>query len=349
MKRTVLIAAAAFAAMIFAGCTPDPAPDAPLPQTAAVEEQAMEEARASGSFTVSGTALLDANGNTFVMRGVNHAHTWYKDTDDTALEAIAATGANCVRLVLANGIQWEKDSLDNINRLTDKCRELKMAAILEVHDGTGSDDPAVLGQIADYWTEMKDALIGRESWVILNIANEWFGSWGKDKEWGDAYADVIPKLRNAGIRNTIMVDAGGWGQYAGCIIKEGRRVLASDELGNTMFSIHMYGAAGKSKGTIKSNIDGVLEQGLCLCIGEFGYKHSDGDVREEYIMEYCEKTRTGYLGWSWKGNSGGVEYLDLAKEWDGSVLSDDWGEVLINGENGIRATSKPCTVFDDGE
>ena len=349
MKGLIFKAAALIAVMIFSGCTPEPAPDAPIPTTAAVAEQAIEEARASGGFKVSGTALLDANGNTFVMRGINHPHAWFRDKDDTALEAIAATGANCVRLVLANGIQWEKDSVENINKLTDKCRELKMTAIVEVHDGTGNDDPEVLGKIADYWIEVKDALIGRENWVILNIANEWSGSWGKDKQWADAYIGVIPKLREAGIKNTIMVDAAGWGQYGECVATEGRRVLASDELGNTMFSIHMYGSAGKSKGSIKKNIDGALEQGLCLCIGEFGYKHSDGDVKEDFIMEYCEKTGTGYLGWSWKGNGGGVEYLDIAEEWDGSVLSGDWGEVLINGANGIKATSKPCTVFDSSK
>ena len=64
------------------------------------------------------------------------------------------------------------------------------------------------------------------------------------------------------------------------------------------------------------------------------------------IMEYCEKNGIGYMGWSWKGNSGGVEYLDIANEWDGSVLSPDWGEVLVNGENGIKKTAKKCSVFE---
>lgn len=32
---------------------------------------------ASKGFYVSGTDIKDANGNTFVMRGVNIAHAWY--------------------------------------------------------------------------------------------------------------------------------------------------------------------------------------------------------------------------------------------------------------------------------
>ena len=142
-----------------------------------------------------------------------------------------------------------------------------------------------------------------------------------------------------------MVDSAGWGQYGASVASEGKRVFESDPLKNTMFSIHMYGAAGKTNGIIKKNIDDVISQGLCLCIGEFGYNHSDGDVKEDYIMEYCTETNVGYLGWSWKGNGGGVEYLDLAKEWDGSVLSEDWGEVLINGKNGIKETSMLCSIF----
>lgn len=346
MRKLKIFAVLLAAVMTFAGCSPDAVPTEPTPTTAAVVEEIKEEAVKAEGFRVSGSTLLDANGNAFVMRGINHSHTWYKGFDDTALEAIAATGANCVRLVLANGIQWEKDSLENINRLTDKCRELKMIAVVEVHDGTGSDDQQVLESIADYWIEMKDALIGKESYVILNIANEWFGSWGKDKQWAAAYCSVIPKLRAAGIKNTIMVDSAGWGQAGECIAKEGARIFASDELANTMFSIHIYGTAGKSKASIKRNIDGVLEKGLCLCIGEFGYTHSDGDVKEDYLMEYCVQNGIGYMAWSWKGNSGGVEYLDLAKEWDGSVLSEDWGEVLVNGANGIKETSVPCTIFE---
>ena len=28
-------------------------------------------------FTIENGSLIDANGNKFIMRGINHAHTWY--------------------------------------------------------------------------------------------------------------------------------------------------------------------------------------------------------------------------------------------------------------------------------
>lgn len=161
-------------------------------------------------FKVSGTKLLDANGNEFIMRGINHPHSWFTAQDDTALEAIAATGANTVRIVCGSGQQYNKDSVESLNKLTDKCKELEMIAILEVHDVTGKDDTSLLETAADYWIEVKEALIGKENYVILNIANEWVGNWDGQK-WCDGYTSVIPRLREAGIKNTIIVDAAGWG------------------------------------------------------------------------------------------------------------------------------------------
>lgn len=299
-------------------------------------------------FTVDGTRLLDANGNPFIMRGVNHPHCWYLRYDDVALPAIAEAGCNTVRIVCGSGQQYPRDSVDRLRKVIDACRELDMIVVLEVHDVTGSNNTLDLIKTAEYWISVKDALIGNEAYVILNVANEWLGRWDS-ASWCAAYSMVIPMLREAGIRNTIMVDAGGWGQHGASVSDRGQDVLAADPLGNTMFSIHMYGTAGKDAATIERGLSAAREKGLCVIVGEFGHTHSDGDVNERHILEYCHLNDYGYLGWSWKGNSGGVEYLDIALEWDGSRLSADWGEVLINSEYGIRNTSKPCTVFADAE
>lgn len=298
-----------------------------------------------GGFKVEGTKLLDANGNEFIFRGVNHAHTWFGNTSYEAISAIADAGCNSVRIVLSCGEQWSKNSVDNVKTIIDICKKNNLVVILEVHDGTGKDNAKTLQAICDYWIEIKDALIGNEEYVILNIANEWMGA-SLSGFWANNYAQIIPQLREAGIKNTIMVDAGGWGQHGACIAERGADVLASDVLQNTMFSVHMYGTAGGSEEKIKSILDGAREKNLCICVGEFGYTHSDGDVKEDYLMKYCEEQGIGYLAWSWKGNSGGVEYLDIALTWGGSELSPDWGEKLINGEYGIKATSKKCTIFE---
>ena len=299
---------------------------------------------AVSGFHVSGTKLLDKNNNEFVMRGINHPHSWYRDMDETAITAIAATGANCIRLVLSDGVQWSRDDADTISALIDMCEKNELVAIVEVHDATGYNDVDSLRTAADYWIEVKDALEGTEDRVILNIANEWIGGWDS-RTWGSGYTEVIPKLREAGIKNTIMVDAAGWGQYGKSIADKGAQVFLSDPDANTMFSVHMYGSSGRNEKKITKNLRYASDQGLCVCVGEFGWKHSDGDVDEDFIMRYCTENDLGYLGWSWTGNSGGVEYLDITNAWDGSELTPEWGVNLIEGEYGIRATSKKCSVF----
>lgn len=322
-------------------------PETSAPETTTTQKQENDDpAEATGGFKVVGDKLYDANGNEFVMRGVNHAHTWFRQHMDTALEAIAATGANTVRIVLSDGDQWDRIPVDEVKKVIEKCKSLKMIAVVEVHDATGKDEVSYLNNAVDYWIEVKDALIGNEAYVILNIANEWYGSWNNLEKWAEGYKQAIPKLRDAGIKNTIMVDCAGWGQLSDSFIRYGKDVLAADEQENTMFSIHMYGTAGKNKSTINRAIGGAVILDLCLVVGEFGHNHSDGDVDEATILEMSVEKNKGYLGWSWKGNGGGVEYLDIAKDWEGKTLSSDWGEVLINGKNGIRETSKMCTVFE---
>ncbi len=302
-----------------------------------------EKNETEGGFTVDGTRLLDANGNEFIMRGINEAHNWYTAYDSVSIRAIAETGANCVRIVCGSGVEYTRDSVDNLNTLINLCKDYNLICILEAHDGTGDDSIDTLISNAEYWIEVKDALIGNEAYVILNIANEWVGSWDAET-WCEGYTTVIPMLRDAGIKNTIMVDAAGWGQYGKSIATYGMEVFNSDVEGNTMFSIHMYGTAGKNESTIRENLTGVTEQGLCVCVGEFGYTHSDGDVDEAFLMQYCQENGIGYIAWSWKGNGGGVEYLDIATTWLGE-LSEDWGEVVVNGTNGIRETSVICSIF----
>ena len=99
--------------------------------------------------------------------------------------------------------QYSKTSLAEIQKLIKLCKDNHLIAIVEAHDATGSDNIQYLENTTNYWMEMKDALIGNEDHVILNIANEWGGAWDSSN-WAAGYQQVIPKLRNVGIKNTII-------------------------------------------------------------------------------------------------------------------------------------------------
>lgn len=302
----------------------------------------LPKAEAATGFYVSGNKIYDSTGKPFVMRGINYAHSWFKSDLNTAIPAIAGTGANTVRIVLSNGSQYTKDDINSVKNIISLVSQHKMIAVLEVHDATGKDDYASLDQAVNYWISIKDAFIGKEDRVMINIANEWYGSWN-GSGWADGYKQAIPKLRNAGIKNTLIVDAAGWGQYPQSIVDYGQSVFAADSQKNTVFSIHMYEFAGKDATTVKSNMENVINKGLPLIIGEFGGYHQGADVDETAILKYGQEKGIGWLAWSWHGNSADLNYLDLATGPNGSLTS--WGNTVVHGTNGIKQTSVKAGIF----
>jgi mannan endo-1,4-beta-mannosidase len=84
--------------------------------------------------------------------------------------------------------------------------------------------------------------------------------------------------------------------------------------------------------------------GLPIVVGEFGFDHSDGNPDEDTILATAQARGIGYLGWSWSGNGGGVEYLDMVTGFNAAQLTT-WGQRLFNGANGIRATSREASVY----
>lgn len=133
------------------------------------------------------------------MRGINEAHNWYQSLDEVSVKAIAKTGANTIRYVLSDGEKFTKDDINKVKKLIRLAEENKLVAIVEVHDATGVNNYSSLENAAKYWVEMEDALKGHEDTVILNIANEWYGSWDSDC-WAAGYEKVIPMLRGTGIK-----------------------------------------------------------------------------------------------------------------------------------------------------
>ncbi|MFJ5778982.1 cellulase family glycosylhydrolase [Streptomyces sp. NPDC093094] len=304
-----------------------------------------EAQAAATGLRVSNGRLYEANGNEFVMRGINHAHAWYPDRTSSIAD-IAAKGANTVRVVLSTGDRWTKTSGSTVSSIIEKCKASKVICVLEAHDTTGyGEDSAAasLDQAANYWIGIKSALAGQENHVIVNIGNEPYGNSGYSA-WTSATKNAIVKLRNAGINNALMVDAPNWGQdWSNTMRNNAASVFAADPDRNTVFSIHMYGVYDTAA-EVQSYLNDFVNNKLPIVVGEFGDNHSDGNPDENAIMATAQSLRVGYLGWSWSGNGSGVEYLDVVNGFDAGSLTN-WGRRLIDGANGIASTSRTATVY----
>lgn len=345
--------------------TSDPAPE-PTSSEPNSSDPGTPPAEGVG-FHTEGGRLLDVNGNEFLMRGVNYPYAWYKDSQNTQqmFQDIAAAGANAVRVVMATGEQWTRTSGAEVANIITWAKANKLVAMLEVHDATGYGDNTAPhpDHVLEYWlsNDVLTALEGQEAYVLINIANEAFGNDASD-QWQSFHEMAVANLRAGGIKHTLVVDAPFWGQDWTNCMRDGQTdpqrtelrfscdaaaVYQADPDRNTMFSTHMYDVYGTSD-VVRAYFDRFLSKGLPFVIGEFAADHgvgADKNVDEASIMALSAQHGIGYLGWSWSGNSAGLESLDMTNAFNPSSLTT-WGDRLINGEDGLEQTGVTCTCFD---
>jgi mannan endo-1,4-beta-mannosidase len=303
-------------------------------------------ASAAVGLHVSGRNIVEANGSTFIMRGVSHEHTWF--TNQTGSFAnIKALGANTVRVVLSGG-RWTANSASDVANVVSLCKANKLICVLEDHDTTGfGEDGAAftLDQAVNYWISLKSVLTGQENYIVINIGNEPIGN-TNPAQWTSATTAAIQKMRANGFEHLLMVDAPNWGQDWTFVMRDNAQtVLDADSQHNTVLSIHMY-AVFNTASSITSYLDTFQSKGWPLVIGEFGWQFDSSQVDDQTLMSQAVSRGIGYLGWSWAGNNDPI--LDMVTNWDPSQLTT-WGQRVFNGANGIRATAKQATIYNGGQ
>jgi hypothetical protein len=253
-----------------------------------------------------------------------------------------------VRLVwetTATNTQLLRDSVE-------RSLQLRMVPMIEMHDvtgGTTADGPV---SMARYYTEteaVRQILLDYEDSLLINIANEWSGA---NNIYVQAYTDAINVFRSAGIRHTLVLDSNGFGQNANTVLSQGQALLAADPQHNLLFSVHMYEQFRNAQ-TIRDTLQRAATAQVPFIVGEFGFQHGSDNQNQgnpypipyDVLLEESERLGFGYLAWSWTGNGGGVEYLDLTARSGSANELSAWGDGVINGANGIRATAEPASIF----
>ncbi|WP_344617622.1 glycoside hydrolase family 5 protein [Dactylosporangium salmoneum] len=289
---------------------------------------------------VKGSQIVEGDGSPFVMRGVSHPYAWYKAQNQVYAD-VKRLGANTLRVVLDGQV-----TASEVADIVAHCKANRLICVLEYHDTTGHGEQAGsvgLDAAAEFWAGLRPVLQGQEDYVVVNLGNEPYGNAGNEA-WTGATKAAIARVRAAGLGNLLMVDAPGWGQdWQGVMRGNAPAVLASDPRHNVAFSVHMYGVYDTAA-KVTGYYDAFERAGLPLVVGEFGWKHTDGAVDADTIMREAGARGIGYLGWSWSGNTGGVEYLDVATGFDASSLTQ-WGKRLFDGPDGIRATAREAEVY----
>lgn len=292
---------------------------------------------------ISGTDVVEANGQPFVMRGVNHPHVWFTNQTDSFAD-IKALGANTVRVVLGSGQRWGPST--DVANVVSLCKENRLICVLEVHDTTGFGEEgaaASLDEAVDYWISQKSALVGEENYVVINIGNEPIGN-NDASQWIDATTNAIQRMRDNDFQHLLMVDGPNWGQDWQSVMRDNAQtILDADSQQNTVLSIHMY-AVYNTATSIVDYLDHFEANGWPLVIGEFGWQFADGEVDHNTLLSEAVSRDMGYLGWSWSGNTDPI--LDMTVDFDPNQLTT-WGERIFNGPDGIGSTAEEATIYSD--
>ncbi len=326
----------------------DPDQEAPSPEpTTTVQEAA--------TFRVQDGKLLDPTGTAFIMRGVNNPHNYYYDRALDALPKISNFQFNTVRVVwcadtlLRSGRCDPKDmhSLEQLEAVLKKAWDEKLVVMLTMQNATGSDSAEDLALLIDWYVraEVVALLQKYQNNLIINIANEWIANTsGRENLYVTTYKSAIRRMRSAGLSHVIVVDAPGWGQDFQGLLKTYEDIQNFDK--NVMFSSHMYELYGERQRV--SEVFGLVRQKkIPYLVGEFACQHKPYQkVDCDGILEEAAKKDfpVGYIGWSYSGNNSELSGLDVTRMDDWSTLSS-WGERLVNGANGIRATSQRQCLF----
>ncbi|WP_198008895.1 cellulase family glycosylhydrolase, partial [Saccharomonospora saliphila] len=119
-------------------------------------------------------------------------------------------------------------------------------------------------------------------------------------------------------------------------------VFASDPARDTVFSVHMYGVYDTAW-RVRDYLTAFTRAGLPIMVGSSGTGTPTVTRTRTRSWRRRGELGVGYLGWSWSGNSGGVDYLDLVHDFDPARLTG-WGQRLFHGPDGIGETAEEAAV-----
>lgn len=284
---------------------------------------------ASLTFKVVGTELTDPCGEKIILKGVNKMSV-FDELDPYGknyFPEIAKTNANCVRIVWqAVYSDGSPSILSQLDSLIKNCIKYKMIPMVEMHDATC--DWSALDGVVNYWTKSEVVqLVQRyEHALLVNIANEAGDDGVTETEFLTGYKSAITKLRNAGIRTPLFIDAKGCGKDLDVLVPTAANLIAHDPNHNIMFSVHPYWSKVDiltvQPTFIKDQLKKAVDNNIPLLLGELcGYGGYPGDgqpntascdqqgsIDYQTFLSEASAHKIGYLVWEWGPGNGFYEY-----------------------------------------
>jgi mannan endo-1,4-beta-mannosidase len=293
---------------------------------------------------VLGRHLYDRCGEQVVLRGVSKMVIW-TDREGETFEEIARTGANTVRIVWTIKDHPGAGALD---RVLGRALDAHLIPMIELHDATGH--LGLLPRLVDFWTspEIVEVLRRHQASLLLNVANEAGGSGVGLEQFVGFYQTAIARMRQAGIRIPLVIDAPHWGQDIDLLQAAAPRLLQADPERNLLFSVHMWWPQDEktpdpgSRRRIAAELAESAESGLPLVVGEFAHAGVGCARYIDYqtILAECQRQGIGWLAWEWGPGNRDCDEMDMTENGKFETLHG-WGlDITLQNPKGIRKTSR---------
>ena len=302
-------------------------------------------------FRVQGRTLVAPDGEVVVPVGVNKMVIWTDRDGMPAFPEIAQTGASAVRIVwLMEGSATELDvAITNaINH--------DLIPLIDCHDTTGEWE--VFPACVDFWVrpDVLAVIAKHEDYLLLNIANEADEGGLSDYEYRAGYEWAIKRLRAAGIRVPLIVDAPKWARNFEGLHKAAPYLMKVDPLQNVLFDIHIYHSQqeyGYKVGEyIADVLTGFAEENIPLIVGEFSNTAWQCKTGVPYlaVIETAHELGIGWFAWSWGPGNQDCAQMDMTADGTFAGLRD-WGlEVATTDPNSIQNVAvRPQHILDQPE
>lgn len=268
--------------------------------------------QAHGQLRVSGTQIVDQNGNPFQLRGIStHGINWDVGrpyVNQAAFQTLRDEwGANAVRLAMytaeyngycSGGNQAElKNTLYNG---VEYAKNLGMYAIIDWHILKDNNPNQNIEQAKGFFSEVSAKYKDYNN-VLYEICNEPNNcTWDEIK----AYANVIIPIIRANDPDAIIIvgtptwsQLGQWGHT--------NEVADSPLTGysNIVYSLHFYCAESSHTQYLPAKVDYAVSKGLPILVSEFGLSAAGGNgaidtAQAEAWMNKLDSYKIGYFCWS---------------------------------------------------
>jgi mannan endo-1,4-beta-mannosidase len=257
---------------------------------------------------------------------------------------IAKTGANSVRIVWTYS---ENTTPAELDRAITNAAKNQLIPMVEILDQTCEWSRAAFDKVLSWWLQpdIVKVMKKHEKYVLLNFANEMGNSDTTLENYKSEYKRVIEKMRGAGLRSTIVIDAPGCGQNETIMLDAANYLIESDPLKNVMMSLHLWWVP-QDKDRITNLMTRAHKLNIPLVIGEFAGVAVDCKTPTFYshLMKIAQDTETGWMPWSWD-KSNGCQAHSMTKDDTYSGLFGYGKDVAVDDPNSIKKTSVRSTCF----